>query len=578
MKGIDSRAAILDRTAERIKPEWIDRGKSAPKHAKYLGNPIAFIEEVLGDTLTIEQKQILDRVRIGGEINVQAAHGVGKSFIASRIVVYQTIVVGTETITTAPTFRQVKNVLWKEVRKLSAKVKKLFAGVECGQVFMRSGNGSAFGFTAQHNSTDAFQGQHASGLGVVIDEACGVSKEIDEGAIACAVDAGGFILRIGNPTNPNTPFAKSCKGAGTIKIPVWNHPNVSWAFDRDNRIHEWVAIAIGLKDGKCLPRSQWAIGNRYEVIGNRLKSKSDPITYYPLPITFNSSLQNLKDPVPGAVSIEWICKVEHKFGRESAYWLSRVCAEFPDNASDGIIPYSWLLEARARYDRDPDYWDAIARDYWWNLGLDVADGGGDRHALAAWRGKSVLYGIEEFIPKGDRQDTMRIAGIAAGRIKNYDDCQIAVDNLGVGAGTLGRLREQGYLANACTFSESPTTEPSDGVGYRNLRTQLYWEFREGLQSGEIAIAPLGEEVEAQLFEELAAIKYDVNSAGIICAQAKKEIKKELGRSPDLADAVVIGRSLGEIARSVSDLEPEKEPWEREEKLDEMGHLRRQLGV
>lgn len=574
MKGINSRAAVLDRTAERIKPEWIDRGKSAPKHSKYINNPVAFVEEVLGDTLTIEQKQILDRVKVGGEINVQAAHGVGKSFIASRIVVYQTIVVGTETITTAPTFRQVKNVLWKEVRKLSAKVKKLFAGVECGQVFMRSGNGSAFGFTAQHNSTDAFQGQHASGLGVVIDEACGVSKEIDEGAIACAVDAGGFILRIGNPTNPNTPFAKSCKGAGTIKIPVWNHPNVSWAFDDRQQLHEWVAIAIGLKDGKCLPRSQWLL--MAEVRRQKAEVFSDPSAFCHLPPTF--SLNNLKDPVPGAVSIEWICKVEHKFGRESAYWQSRVCAEFPDNASDGIIPYSWLLEARARYDREPEYWDAIGRDYWWNLGLDVADGGGDRHALAAWRGRSVLYSVEEFIPKGDRQDTMRIAGLAIARIKTYNDAQIAVDNLGVGAGTLGRLREQGYLANACTFSESPTTEPSDGVGYRNLRTQLYWEFREGLQSGEIAIAPLGEEVEAVLFEELAAIKYDVNSQGIICAQAKKEIKKELGRSPDLADAVVIGRSLGEIDRSVQEQEPDLKPWERVERLDEFGHLRQQLGV
>lgn len=522
--------------------------KTTPKHSSYIGNPIGFIESELGDKLTIEQKLILNRIKDGGEINVQAAHGVGKSFIASRIVVYQTIVVGTETITTAPTFRQVKNVLWKEVRKLSAKVKKLFAGVECGQVFMRSGNGSAFGFTAQHNSTDAFQGQHASGLGVVIDEACGVSKEIDEGAIACAVDAGGFILRIGNPTNPNTPFAKSCKGAGTIKIPVWNHPNVSWAFDRDNRIHEWVAIAIGLKDGKCRSRSSWL-----------------------------GKLQNLRDPVPGAVSIEWICKVEHKFGRESAYWLSRVCAEFPDNASDGIIPYSWLLEARARYDREPDYWDAIGRDWWWNLGLDVADGGGDRHALAAWRGRSVLYSVEDFIPKGDRQDTMRIAGLAIGRMESYGDAQIAVDNLGVGAGTLGRLREQGYLASACTFSESPTTEPNDGVGYRNLRTQLYWEFREGLQSGEIAIAPLGQEVEAVLFEELAAIKYDVNSSGIICAQAKKEIKKELGRSPDLADAVVIGRSLDEIDRTVIK-PPHKEPWELVEELDDLEKIRQQLGV
>lgn len=524
-------------------------GKSAPKHAKYQGNPIAFVTECLGDTITIEQQAILARVALGGEINVQAAHGVGKSFIGSRIVAYQTLVTETETITTAPTFRQVKNVLWKEVRKLSSKVKKSFAGVECGQVFMRSGDGSAFGFTAQHNSTDAFQGVHAAGLTVIIDEACGVSNEIDEGAVACAVDAAGCIVRIGNPTDPNTAFAKACQSPGTIKIPVWNHPNVSWAYDELHQLHEWVRVAIGLDRGTCLKRTEWA-----------------------------GKLFKLKDPFPGAVSIEWIEKVRHRFGMDSAYWQSRVCAEFPDNASDGIIPHSWLLEARARYDRDPEYWDAIAARSYWQLGLDVADGGGDRHALAAWGGRSVLYSIEDFNPKGDRQDTMRIVGIAKARINAYKDCQIAVDNLGAGSGSLAKLREDGYLAAPCTFSAKSTEKPENGIGYKNLKTQLFWELREALQAGKVAIAPLGDN-EAGLFEELAAIRYDVDSSGMIFCEPKEKVRKQLGRSPDLADAVVIGRSLFELDRSIIvPTEPEWWEMDAETKLDELERLSLELGV
>jgi hypothetical protein len=497
-------------------------------------------------SLTIEQKLILTRIKDGGEINVQAAHGVGKSFIASRIVFYQTVVLKSETITTAPTFRQVKNVLWKEVRKLNSKVKKKFTGIECGQVFLRSGDGSAFGFTAQHNSTDAFQGVHAAGLTVVIDEACGVSNEIDEGATACAVDAAGAILRIGNPTNPNTAFAKACKSPGTIKIPVWNHPNVAWAYDRSNKLHDWVSIAIGLNQGRCLKRSQWL-----------------------------GKLANLKDPIPGAVSIEWIEKVRHKFGIDSAYWQSRVCAEFPDNASDGIVPHSWLVEARVRYDLNPEYWDAIASRYYWQLGLDIADGGGDRHALAAWGGRSVLYSIDEFIPKGDRNDTMRIVGIVGKRIKSYKNCSIAVDNLGAGAGSLSRLRELGYMAKACTFSAKPTRTPDDGTSYRNLKAQLFWELREDLQAGAIAIAPLGN-LEDMLFEELAAIRYDVNSAGVICCEPKEVVRKQLGRSPDLADAAVIARSLWELDRSIY-IEPERNIWDRPQ-LSELEDLTEKLGL
>jgi hypothetical protein len=212
------------------------------------------------------------------------------------------------------------------------------------------------------------------------------------------------------------------------------------------------------------------------------------------------------------------------------------------------------------------------------LGLDVADGGGDRHALAAWGGRSVLYSVEEFVPKGDRQDTMRIVGIAAGRIKAYKDCQIAVDNLGAGAGSLARLREAGYLASPCAFSASPTDTPTNGIGYKNLKTQLFWELREALQTAEVAIAPLGEN-ESAVFEELAAIRYDVNSAGVIFCEPKEKVRKQLGRSPDLADAVVIGRSLFELDRSI--VVPKQPDWwelDAGTKLDELERLSLELGV
>jgi hypothetical protein len=548
MKGINSRAAVLDRTAERIKPEWIDRGKSAPKHSNYIGNPIAFIESELGDKLTIEQKAILTRIKDGGEINVQAAHGVGKSFIASRIVFYQTVVLERETITTAPTFRQVKNVLWKEVRKLNSKVKQKFTGIEAGQVFLRSGDGSAFGFTAQHNSTDAFQGNHAPGIGVIIDEACGVSNEIDEGAIACAVDSDAIIIRIGNPTDPRTAFAKACKSPGTIKIPVWNHPNVSWAYD-GQRLHDWIAIAIGLKDGRCNKRSEWL-----------------------------GQLKNLKDPVPGAIAIEWIEKVRYKFSEDSAYWQGRVCAEFPDNAHDGVIPHSWLVAARARYDRDPDYWDNLAGSYYWNLGVDVADGGGDRHAIASWGGRVVLYSIESFIPKGNLEDVLTLADITGRKIRSLGTAQVAVDNTGVGSGTLGGLRRAGYLASPCMFGAGATDTPEDGTKYKNLKTQLFWELRESLQRGEVAIAPLGE-LEDQLFEELAAHQYEIDAKDVTYLLPKAIVKKKLGRSPDLADAAVIGRSLGLIHKHV-ELPKDAQWWEMgvEDRLSELADLSQKLGL
>jgi phage terminase large subunit len=345
-------------------------------------------------------------------------------------------------------------------------------------------------------------------------------------------------------------------------------------------------VAIGLHKGECLPRSQWGeLGNRYEVIGNRLRSKSEPITYYLLPITSTpNSLRNLRDPIPGAIAIEWIERIRYGFTEDSAFWQSRVNAEFPDNVADGIIPRSWLAAARARYDRDPSYWDAIANRYYWQFGVDVADGGGDNHARAYFGGRSVLYGVTTTVPKGDYRDTMHLAGLVVNDVKSYRDAIIAVDNLGVGAGTLGRLLELGHLARACTFSAAPTRTPKYSTKYVNLRTQCYWEFREGLQEQEMAIAPLDGD-EDLAFEELSAVEYTVNSSGTIVASSKDEVKKKIGRSPDRADAIVMAHWLDPLMRSAESVKvvSDEERLMRESKkgrgVDEnLGRLNRVLGA
>jgi hypothetical protein len=128
------------------------------------------------------------------------------------------------------------------------------------------------------------------------------------------------------------------------------------------------------------------------------------------------------------------------------------------------------------------------------------------------------------------------------------------------------------------FGAGATDTPEDGTKYKNLKTQLFWELRESLQRGEVAIAPLGE-LEDQLFEELAAHQFEVDAADVTYLLPKAQVKKKLGRSPDLADATVIGRSLGLINKRV-ELPKDPEWWELdvENKLSELDRLSQILGV
>ncbi len=118
-----------------------------------------------------------------------------------------------------------------------------------------------------------------------------------------------------------------------------------------------------------------------------------------------------------------------------------------------------------------------------------------------------------------------------------DECPglVAVDRAGVGAGTLASLLEQKLPAVGIHWGSAG----SKAGLYQNLKAQQYWELREAFRTGEIAIAPLGDD-EEMLMEDLAGTFYDVGSTGRTKIEDKSTTKRRLHRSPNAGDAVVLG--------------------------------------
>jgi hypothetical protein len=509
-----------------------------PPFAYYADRPVEFIEEVLKFILTEDQKKIVLSVLHNQETNVQAAHGLGKTAISARIAIFWIFAVGGLVISTAPTKRQVHELLWGEIRGAYDRYSTLLGG-DRGQTFLRYSEAArGYGFTARDNNTDAFQGIHAHHLLVIEDEANGISPEIDDGAISCVTGTSNRILRIGNPTVPGTPFEESCEQSH-IKLPVWTHPNVAWAYDRveteidggvkvSHKLKPDVAAKILDKKGHVLPQDAWPDD---------------------LP----------RDLIPGAVSVQWIEKTRRTKGEGSTYWVGRVEAEFPQSAGNSIVPREWFLAARKRYDKNPEHWDEIAMAHPARYGLDVGDGG-DPHALARWHGP-VLYAVEEHPVFGDRQDVTRAA---TWQWKQFTAIPgtVGVDRLGVGAGALSALLDwlgdytrsvelpSECHAVGCNFGGvSTTSKPADDKDEEiedfvlaDLKTDYYMAFREACRLGEIAIAPLGEEMEAKVMKGFSLIFYEEQPGGKTKIEAKSKTKKKLKRSTDPEDAIVIGFS------------------------------------
>jgi len=94
----------------------------AEEYARMQEDPAGyFIPTVLGDNLWDDQNRIIESVRDNPKTAWRSCHGIGKSFCCARLCLWwlysfpRSIV-----ITTGPTWRQVEDILWKEIRSAHA--------------------------------------------------------------------------------------------------------------------------------------------------------------------------------------------------------------------------------------------------------------------------------------------------------------------------------------------------------------------------------------------------------------------------------------------------------------------------
>jgi hypothetical protein len=204
------------------------------------------------------------------------------TFIAARAVIwFLSCFHPAKVITTAPTWNQVKNVLWTELAR-AYRNSKVAIGGELFQTSLRlSDDHFAAGFST--NDPDKFQGHHSPHIMVVFDEAPGVAPEIWEASKGLLSSGHSRFLAIGNPTSPTGMFYDAFKNRlfNKIAISCYDSPNI--------------------KEGKVV--------------------------------------------TPGLVSHQWIEDMKQEWGENSPIFKSRVLGEFPIEGEDTLIPLTWVERA-----------------------------------------------------------------------------------------------------------------------------------------------------------------------------------------------------------------------------------------
>lgn len=146
---------------------------TAPELHTYRTDPVGFIRDVLGVTLTPDQEAIARAcVSKNRRVKVNSGHGTGKTFLAACLACWwfhtrDPAVV----ITTAPTERDVVDLLWVEIRLLHERAKiplpAYFPGPRDPSMFHNNEHW-AKGYTARRS--ESFQGRHRPCMMFVFDE------------------------------------------------------------------------------------------------------------------------------------------------------------------------------------------------------------------------------------------------------------------------------------------------------------------------------------------------------------------------------------------------------------------------
>lgn len=162
------------------------------------------------------------------------------------------------------------------------------------------------------------------------------------------------------------------------------------------------------------------------------------------------------------------------------------------------------------------------------ISVDVARFGSDRSVAIVWVG---LVALECFVYT--KLSTVELSSEIKALIAKYGvhPSNVIIDSDGVGGGVADIIRGTNFVNNS---------KPLHNQNFVNLKSQCYVKLSELFKEGRISLNLLDTSLIDDLTQELLAVKLkDVDRDNKVQVASKEEMKKILGKSPDLSDALMM---------------------------------------
>jgi hypothetical protein len=184
---------------------------------------------LLGLKLSRNQRKMLRIMsKPGTWLSVRTAHGIGKTHCAAALcATFLVTHPGSKVISTAPTGRQVRDLLWMEINTMVRNAPAHLGG-ECKTMRWDMEPGW-FAVGIATKEPEQIQGRHGDHILFVLDEAAGIGPKIWLAVRTMTTGMDARCLAIGNPTRVTGDFAATFKDSRwqNLRISYREAPNVT---------------------------------------------------------------------------------------------------------------------------------------------------------------------------------------------------------------------------------------------------------------------------------------------------------------------------------------------------------------
>ncbi len=218
------------------------------------------------------------------------------------------------------------------------------------------------------------------------------------------------------------------------------------------------------------------------------------------------------------VSKEWAQQQIDKYGADSPFVLVNVFGKFPPGQSNTLIGRDTAQAASERQLIQAAFVDEPVV-----LGVDVARFGDDESVCIKRQGRMAykpnVYRNMSLMELADQVVLQMLA--------EPKPVAVMIDETGVGAGVVDRLRQLGHQVVGVNFGSKATkAEPR----LANKRAEMWWDMGEWLKQAAIPKDP-------QLVDELCAPTYWFDKQERVVLESKDDMKARGASSPNKADAL-----------------------------------------